>query len=71
MNREQRRALARARFRAGSHGSAGIVVASHHCERCGGPLCPLCGVEASWCDGCGENHCEHCGVYVIPASNPS
>jgi hypothetical protein len=71
VNREQRRKLDRARVRAESHGSAGVVVALRSCPDCGGPLCPLCGTETSWCDGCGENHCETCGVYVLAEASSS
>lgn len=61
MNREQRRAAAR----------AGVVVvhqvlAVEVCQRCGAPICPRCGVEAVECECCGDFNCEGCGAIVVP-----
>jgi hypothetical protein len=70
MNRDMRRALARESVRATGHGARGVVVAIAACDECGGPLCPLCGSETSYCEGCGQDHCERCEVYVLsPASS--
>ena len=71
MNRAQRRDQTRRRFLEVSHGALGTVVATHSCERCGAPLCLLCGVEATYCDGCNQFHCELCRVFVIASSSPS
>lgn len=58
MNREQRRAESRAKL------MRPWLTAVEVCAKCGGPICPLCGVEADWCPQCGEHHCGVCGAYV-------
>lgn len=60
MNREHRRALARARYR------AEWLVAVEECEFCGAPVCPRCGFETAKCECCGEYSCEVCAAYVAP-----
>jgi hypothetical protein len=71
MNRDMRRALARDKVRAAGHGARGLVVAVANCAACGAPICPLCGGEASYCEGCGQDHCQACEVYVLDGVSPS
>jgi hypothetical protein len=44
----------------------GVLQAVESCDRCGAPICPSCGDEGTWCDGCDAFHCEGCGRYVDP-----
>jgi hypothetical protein len=56
MNRQQRRDLLRRGER--------VFVAVEACDRCGAPICPVCGEECPVCECCGLFNCETCGVYV-------
>jgi hypothetical protein len=64
MNRQARRALGVVTPHDVGYG---FLVAIESCADCGGPICPTCGVEAVYCEGCGLDHCETCRVYVLQA----
>lgn len=67
MNRRERRYRVRkerARSKAREVLTMRWVIAEKVCQRCGSPICPLCGDETCVCECCGEFNCERCRVYV-------